>query len=196
MPHDAPAGAVVNGMPDELAPRHLGVRVAQLGALAVLTVAAISTLPGLGDLRSRFARGDPALIVLAGVLELASCLSYVLAFRGVFCSEMSWRFSYQLGMAEQATNVLLPAGGAGGLALGAWALRRGGLSTDYIARRSVAFFVITSAPNFVCAALFGVGLAIGVLHAHAPTAATAALGGLALAAIVLVVLLPRLRPWV
>ena len=35
---------------------------------------------------------------------------------------MSWRFSCQLGMSEQATNVLLPTGGAGGLALGALVL--------------------------------------------------------------------------
>ena len=35
-------------------------------------------------------------------------------------------------MAEQAANVLLPTGGAGGLALGAWALRRIGMPADRI----------------------------------------------------------------
>jgi uncharacterized membrane protein YbhN (UPF0104 family) len=196
MGQETPARAAADDMPEELAPRHLGARVLQLGGLAALTVAAISALPGLSDVRARFANADPALVVLAAVCEVASCLSYVLAFRGVFCAQVGWRFSYELGMAEQATNVLLPTGGAGGLALGAWALRRGGLSTDYIARRSVAFFVITSAPNFICAALFGLGLAAGVLHGHAPTAATAVLGALALGVIVLVVLLPRLGPWI
>ena len=196
MAQDALAGAAADEMPQELAPRHIGARILQLGGLAAVTVATISAVPGLSDLRARFAHADPGLVALAGVLELASCLSYVLAFRGVFCAQVSWRFSYDLGMAEQASNVLLPTGGAGGLALGAWVLRRAGLSTDYIARRSVAFFVITSAPNFACAALFGLLLAAGVLHAHAPTAATAVLGGLALGAIVLVVLLPRLRPWI
>ena len=38
---------------------------------------------------------------------------------------------------------MLSVGGAGGLALGAWILRRGGLALDYIARRTVAFFLIT-----------------------------------------------------
>jgi len=70
-------------------------------------------------------------------------------------------------MAEQATNVLVPTGGAGGLALGAWALRRGGMSTEHIARRSFAFFVITSAPNFLCVLGLRPLLAIHLLSGHA-----------------------------
>jgi uncharacterized membrane protein YbhN (UPF0104 family) len=95
-------------------------------------------------------------------------------------------------MAEQGTNVLVPAGGVGGLALGAWALRQGGMSTDRIGRRSVAFFVLTSAPNFLCAALFGLALASGALPGGGPLILTWALGGLALAAILLVAVLPRI----
>ncbi len=95
-------------------------------------------------------------------------------------------------MAEQATNVLLPAGGVGGLALGAWALRQGGMSTDHIARRSVAFFVLTSAPNFVCAAVLGSAIATGVLPGAGPAALTITLALLAWATIVLVALLPRI----
>ena len=53
---------------------------------------------------------------------------------------MSWRLNYQIGMSEQGANSILPAGGAGGLALGAWALNRGGMSAAHIGRRSVAFF--------------------------------------------------------
>src|SRR5581483_7781032 len=128
-------------------------------------------------------------------LELFSCLSYVGAFRGVFCRGMGWRFSYEIGMAEQATNVLLPAGGAGGLALGAWALRQGGMDTRHIARRSVAFFLITSAPNFLTAALFGFLLATGVLPGHDPLAATIPLASLAAVAIAGVLALPRLIDW-
>ena len=41
-------------------------------------------------------------------------------------------------MAAQGTNVLLPSGGAGGLVLAAWALRRTGMPTERLARRSVA----------------------------------------------------------
>ena len=151
----------------------------------------ISTLPGLDEVRERFAHAEPIWLVALFFLEVASCLSYVVAFRGVFCTRLGWRFSYEIGMAEQGTNVLVPAGGVGGLALGAWALRQGGMSTDRIARRSVAFFVLTSAPNFLCAALFGLALATGVLPGGGPLILTWALGGLALAAILLVAVLPR-----
>ena len=106
-------------------------------------------------MRHRFAQAEVAFIVLIGVLKLGSCLSNVVAFRDVFCARMGWRFSAQLALAEQATNVLVPTGGAGGLALGVWALRQGGMSTEYIGRRSIAFFVLTSIPNFAFAAVLG-----------------------------------------
>jgi hypothetical protein len=41
-------------------------------------------------------------------------------------------------MAEQGANSVLSVSGAGGLALGAWALRRGGMSTEHIGRRTCA----------------------------------------------------------
>jgi uncharacterized membrane protein YbhN (UPF0104 family) len=186
------ASARPNEMPADLSPRHLGRRLLELalfgGAIAIL----VKALPGLGSLRARFAHVDPADIALILMLELASCLSYVAAFRGVFCQRLSWRFSYELGMAEQATNVLLPTGGAGGLALGAWALRQGGMPTEYIGRRSVAFFVITSSINFFCAALFGVLLLTGALPGDAPIVPTVVFTVGAFAAISLVALLPWL----
>jgi uncharacterized membrane protein YbhN (UPF0104 family) len=183
-------------MPEPL-PRELGVggmaRRAGGLVLVVLVVALlIGTLPGLGEVRERFAHAEPVWLVVVFWLEVGSCLAYVVAFRGVFCARLSWRFSYEIGMAEQGTNVLLPAGGVGGLALGAWALRQGGMNTDRIARRSVAFFVLTSAPNFVCAAVLGCALAAGVLPGGGPFLLSAALGGLALATIVLVAVLPRI----
>ena len=59
---------------------------------------------------------------------------------------------------------MLSVGGAGGLALGAWILRRGGLPADYIARRTVAFFLITSLANVTFLALGGLALATGLLN--------------------------------
>jgi glycosyltransferase 2 family protein len=158
----------------------------------------VSSLPGLGELRARFAEVNPLLLALIGLMKLCSSLSNVVAFREVFCRRMSRRFSYELGMAEQATNVLLPTGGAGGLALGAWALRQGGMSTEFIARRSVAFFVITSIPNFVCAGVLGPLLLAGVLPGQAPTVPTAVFTGLVWGVALLVAALPlligRIRP--
>jgi uncharacterized membrane protein YbhN (UPF0104 family) len=179
-------------MPDELSPRRLVWRLVALAVLVGLVAVAVGSLPGLGTLRSRFARADVLLLVLIGVLKLASCLSNVVAFRDVFCPRMSWRFSYQLGMAEQATNVLLPTGGAGGLALGAWALRQGGMPTGHIARRSVAFFVLTSIPNFACAAVLGPLLLTGLFSGHVPVLPTVIFSALAWTVAGLIAVLPRL----
>jgi uncharacterized membrane protein YbhN (UPF0104 family) len=87
----------------------------------------------------------------------------VVVFRAVFCARMSWRLSYQIGMAEQAANSLLPAGGAGGLALGVWALRRGGMSAEHIGRRTVAFFLLTSLANVWTLIAFAAAFAVGII---------------------------------
>src|SRR5512140_3527897 len=130
-------------MPAELSPRHLRTRLLQLTLIVAVVIAVVLAAPGLGDLRTELKDASPGWFALGIVLELLSMLSYVLVFRAVFCPRMTWRMSYQIGMAEQAANSLLPAGGAGGLALGAWALRRGGTPADHIARRTVAFFLLT-----------------------------------------------------
>jgi uncharacterized membrane protein YbhN (UPF0104 family) len=179
-------------VPDELHPRHLGRRVAQLALLAAVLALVVLALPGLSEVRARFARADPGWLALAAAAELASVLSYVVVFRGVFCRRMRWGLSYQIGMAEQAANSLLPAGGAGGLALGAWALRRGGMSTGHIGRRTVAFFIITSAANFIAVIAVGVGLAAGVLPGRASLALTLLPAAAAAATMLLVLALPGL----
>jgi uncharacterized membrane protein YbhN (UPF0104 family) len=178
-------------MPDEFNARHLALRLLALAVLIGLVATAVLSLPGLDKLRGRFSEASPWLLVLIGLLKLGSCLSDVFAFREVFCPNMPWSFSYRLGMTEQAANVLIPAGGTGGLAFGAWALRQAGMATDRIARRSVAFFVLTSIPNFACAAVVGPLLLIGVLNGKAPVIATAAFSALAWGSAVLVAELPR-----
>lgn len=176
-------------MPEELRARHLVLRLLGLAVLMGIVAAAISSIPGLGMVRSRFAHATAWLVAVVFLLKLASCLSNIVAFRDVFCRRLGWRFSYQLGMAEQATNVLVPTGGAGGLALGVWALRQGGESTEHIARRSVTFFVLTSIPNFLIVGLVGVLLLVGA-SGHVPIAPTAVFTGLAFVVGVITVLLP------
>jgi uncharacterized membrane protein YbhN (UPF0104 family) len=163
-----------------------GRRFVEIGVFLVLIIGALFALPGLGDLRERLAGADPSFIALAAIFEIASCLAFVAAFRGVFSRRLSWRFSYEVGMAEQAANVLLPTGGAGGLALGAWALGRIGMPADRIGRRTVAFFLITSSVNFAAVIFAGLGLALGILPgqvALATAAIPALLAALALLAI-------------
>jgi uncharacterized membrane protein YbhN (UPF0104 family) len=130
-----------------------------LAAVAAAVVALVLLLPGLSSLRESFSGAKAGWIALGAALELLSCASYVLVFRAVFCRRMSWRTSTEIGLSEQAANSLLSVGGTGGLALGAWILGRGGVPARQIARRTVAFFLLTSLANVVFLALGGLALA-------------------------------------
>lgn len=180
-------------MPDELSSSHLARRVLELAGLAVVVAVVILFTPGLGALRDRLGDAQPGWLVVAAAAELLSTLSYVVIFRYVFCARMSWRLSYRIGMAEQAANSLLPAGGAGGLALGAWALSRGGMKAEHIARRTVAFFVLTSLPNFALLILFAIGFATGLLGVNQAPAFTDGFAIAAAVGIVLVLAIPAAR---
>ena len=177
-------------IPEELDSRHILRRLIGFAILIAVVAVAVISLPGLGGLRHRFSLVDARLLVAIALLKLASCLANIVAFRDVFCPRMSWRFSYQLGMAEQATNVLLPTGGAGGLALGAWALHQGGMDNEAIGRRSVAFFVLTSLPNFAVTAILGPLLLLHVVTGTDPVLWTVVFTALAWATSIAIALLP------
>jgi uncharacterized protein (TIRG00374 family) len=181
-------GRIADPLPSEFAPsrlrRHAFVVAGILAAIAALVV----LMPGLGEVRDSLSGAQPGWLAAAAVLQLGSCLSYVIAFRAVFCRRMSWRTSYEIGMSELAANSLLSVGGAGGLALGAWILRRGGVPPGQIGRRTVAFFLLTSLANVTALILAGAGLASGVLSGS-PSPALAlvpAVVGVAIVALALV----------
>src|SRR5215218_2418993 len=159
-------------LPDEFSPSRLRRSLLIVGAIVLGVIALIVLVPGLGSLRDRFAGARPEWIAVAAALQLGSCAGYVLVFRGVFCRRMSWRTSTEIGLSELAANSVLSVGGAGGLALGAWILRRGGLPPGQIARRTVAFFLLTSLANVSALIVAGIGLSTGAL----PGSPSSALG--------------------
>src|ERR1700722_18732916 len=169
----------------DVSPHRLRRALLRLGGLVAVVVVVVTLAPGLGELRRRFAEAQPVWIVIGCAFEVLSVLSYVPAFRAVFCKRMSWGTSYKIGVAEEGAGALFPLGGAGSLALGVWALRRGGMPVDEIARKTVAFFLLTSAPSVVMLFLLGVGLATGILPGQGGlllTAVPAAVGAAAIAA--------------
>jgi len=180
------------GLPAELDRRRLMRRAGLMLGLVGLVVVVVALLPGLGSLRSRFAHAAPGWLALGASLKVLSMLAYVVLFRGVFCRRMSWRASSEIAIAELGANAVIPAGGAGGLALGAWALRRGGMPAQHIARRTVAFFLITSAVNVAALIIVGLGLALGVFEGHASLALTLIPASVAGAAIVATIGIGRL----
>ncbi len=179
-------------MPDEFQPRRLAKRTLQIvGVLAVVGLVLLLA-PGLGEVRDILTKAEPKWVAVAVVFEALSCISYVLMFRPIFCQNMPWRTSWEIGLSELAAGSIVPASGAGGLALGAWILSEGGMPAERIASRSVAFFLIKSSVNFIAVAVLGTVMALGLLGPDLSLWLTAvpAVGALLVIAAVLVV--PRL----
>jgi uncharacterized protein (TIRG00374 family) len=181
-------------LPDEFDTRRLLRRTAVVvGLLAVLGLVVVFA-PGLGDVRDRLDEAEPGWLALGIVFEALSCLSYVVMFRPVFCRQMPRRTSAEIALSELAVGSIVPASGAGGLALGAWILHEGGMPGEQIARRSVAFFLVKSSVNFVAVAVIGTAMAIGLLGPDVSLWLTAVPAALSLLVLVVVALLPRLGP--
>jgi uncharacterized membrane protein YbhN (UPF0104 family) len=180
-------------MPREFDPRRLARRALQIAALLGVLILIVVLAPGLGEVRDKLAGAEPGWIALAVVLEALSGISYVLMFRPVFCRHMPWRTSTEIALSTLGMGSIVPASGAGGLALGAWILHEGGMPAERIARRSVAFFMIKSAVNFVAVAVIGTLMAVGLFGPHQSLLLTALPAAAAALVIGLVLLIPRLR---
>jgi len=181
-------------MPPELEPRRLQRRTLQV-VIALAVVALIVFLaPGLGQVRDKLEGASPGWIALAVALEAMSGLSYVVMFKPLFCPRMPWRTSFEIGWSELGMGSIVPASGAGGLALGAWILHEGGMPADQIARRSVAFFLLKSSVNFAAVAVLGTLMAVGVVGPHRSLLLTAFPAVGAALVIAVVFYLPRLGP--
>lgn len=129
--------------------------------------------------------------MIAGtILELLSCLSYVILFQGVF-----WRgpraLTARIAWSELGANSLVSMGGAGGIALGAWVLRLKGAPVERIAERSVALFALTSVVNVVALVVCGVGMGVGILDGPHDALLTFLPAGVGATAIVATLILAR-----
>jgi uncharacterized protein (TIRG00374 family) len=142
--------------------RQLLRSVALLVVLGVIVVALLAAVPSLAAVTRELGHAQAGWVVLAVVAELASCCAFVFFFQGIF-----WRgprrLAARLAWTEMAAGALLPAGGAGGLGLGAVILSKLGMPGRAIAIRSTVVFLVTSAVTVGALSLFGLGLAAGVL---------------------------------
>jgi uncharacterized membrane protein YbhN (UPF0104 family) len=175
-----------------------GRAIARRGALfAVIAAAAIvgiSALPGVDDVRDRLAGADARWLAAAAACSVGSMLGFVRALWAVFDRVVPWRRALVLGLAEQGANVLLPAGGAGGPAFGAFVMRRIGVPPALADKRHAALFLATSAVGFFALVLAGTGVATGVLPGDVSLVASALPAAGAAALIALAVVYARLPP--
>jgi uncharacterized protein (TIRG00374 family) len=147
--------------------------------------------------RKKIGDGDASWFIAALAFTILSFGGYVAMFRGVFVGDLSridLAASYQITMAGLAATRLFAAGGAGGIALTAWALRRAGMDRRKVADKTLAFLILTYAVYMVALVVVGVGLRVGLLAGPAPFAITVVPAIFGLVAIVVGLALSRVPP--
>jgi uncharacterized protein (TIRG00374 family) len=163
-------------------------------------------LVGLGDAMSKLDDADPLWIGIAIGFNVAAYATYIALFKAVVGGDalrLTWLETYEINMAGVAATLLFSAGGAGGVALTYWALRKAGMRRRDVARRMVAFVTLHYAFYPLALIVFGVLLRTGVLNGKGSVELTiipAAVAGLLIVAGVLIALIPpdierRLRPF-
>jgi uncharacterized protein (TIRG00374 family) len=173
--------------------------------VVVILVALYLVLPelaGLEDALRKIEDADPVWMAIALGFNLLSFAAYIALFRGILGGEgvpprvrerLDWRTSYQITLAGLAATRLFSAGGAGGIALTYWALRRAGMATREAASRMVAFLVLLYTIYLGALVLTGIFLRIGLFPGPGPVGMTivpAALAGAALLILFLISLIP------
>ncbi len=186
-------------------------RMLQTGVIVIVLLVGIyflfPKLVGLGDAVGRLDEADPIWIGVAIVFSIASYATYIALFKAVVGGEdlrLTWRETYQINMAGVAATLLFSAGGAGGIALTYWALRKAGMRRRDVARRMVAFITLHYAFYPLALIVFGLLLRTGVVNGVNSVELTiipAAIAGLMIGVGVLVTLIPadvesRLMPHV
>jgi uncharacterized protein (TIRG00374 family) len=186
-------------------------RLLQTGVVVVALLVGIyflfPKLVGVGDGISKLDDADPVWIGIAIVFSIASYATYIALFKAVVGGDalkLSWGETYEINMAGVAATLLFSAGGAGGVALTYWALRKAGMDRRDVARRMIAFVSLHYAFYPFALIVFGLLLRTGVLHGSNSVELTiipAAIAGLLLVIGAAVTLIPsdveaRLMPHV
>lgn len=141
---------------------------------------------GVGEAYERVSDGDHAWLAAAFGFQVLAIAAYVALFHGIQVppgSPLTHRDSYLITMASLAATRLFAAGGAGGVALTAWALRRSGMERREVAERMIAFLVVLYGVYVFAMVACGIGLRVGLLPGEAPfglTVVPAIVGGLAI----------------
>jgi uncharacterized membrane protein YbhN (UPF0104 family) len=138
--------------------------IVSLVVLVILVGALLLAVPGLSEVEERLRDVAPGWIALALGLELASCAGYAIAFCMIFY-RVPTILAVRTALSEMAFGAVLPVGGAGGIAIGAWVAKAKGGSLRRFMERSAVLFLLTSGINAATLALAGLLVGAGVLHA-------------------------------
>jgi uncharacterized protein (TIRG00374 family) len=175
-------------------------RLVQTGVIVLILLVGIyflfPKLVGLGDSVGKLDDADPVWIGVAILFSIASYATYIALFKAVVGGDalkLTWGETYQINMAGVAAALLFSAGGAGGVALTWWSLKKAGMQRRDIARRMVAFISLHYAFYPLALIVFGLLLRTGVVNGENSVELTiipAAIGGILLAAGAAITLIP------
>jgi uncharacterized membrane protein YbhN (UPF0104 family) len=185
-------------------------RIVQTALLVLLILVGVyflfPKLVGLSGALGRLDEADPVWIAVALGFNVLAFATYIVLFKAVVGGDalrLTWKETYEINIAGVAATRLFSAGGAGGIALTYWALRKAGMGRRDVGRRMVAFLTLNYAFYPLAVILFGVLLRTGVLNGKDSVELTivpAAVAGACLLVAVLVALIPpdlerRLAPY-
>jgi uncharacterized protein (TIRG00374 family) len=171
LPTDRSSEFLVDSEGDEQEPSFFAdpKRLLQTFVVVLLLVLGIYVLlpniVGLDDAIERLGQANAVWLGVALVFGILMFVSYVGLFRGVVGERvrLDWRESYEITMAGLAATRLFSAGGAGGIALTYWAVRRAGMPRREAACRMTAFLVLLYSVYLLTLVVDGVLLWTGVL---------------------------------
>jgi uncharacterized membrane protein YbhN (UPF0104 family) len=174
-------------------------RIAQTIVAVLVVVAAIyflfPKLVGVEDGIRKLGDGDPVWLAVAFAFSILMFAAYVALFKGIVGEQLDlrWSESYQITMAGLAATRLFSAGGAGGIILTYWALRKAGMPRRQSAARMVAFLVLLYAVYMFSLVIGGILLETGVFAGPDPAGLTivpAAVAGGVIIVFLLIALIP------
>ena len=149
-----------------LTPRRLIQTLVLIVAILVGVYFLFPKLVGLSDALSRLDDADPVWIAVAIGFNVVAIGTYIALFKAVVGGDalrLTWAETYEINMAGVAATLIFSAGGAGGIALTYWALRKAGMGRQDVGRRMVAFLTLHYIFYPAALIVFGVLLRTGVL---------------------------------
>ena len=174
-------------------------RLIQTGILVLLLIGGIYFLfpkiVGVQGTISKLGDADAIWLVVALAFDVVAYLSFAALFRGVAARGLglTFREAYEITMAGLAAALLFSAGGAGGVALNYWAIRKAGLEAGRAVCRMIAFLVLLYGVYVAAVVVDGILLRTGVLNGPSPVGLTlvpAAIAGVLLVAVLLISRIP------
>jgi uncharacterized membrane protein YbhN (UPF0104 family) len=171
-------------------------RMLKLVGFLVFAYLILKLIPGLEKALNNLKGVGWEWIVVAAGVETLSTLGYVVSWRGILDPENllaeiegGRHLAAETAWAQLGGGLLVPGGTLGSLGVGAWMLKRLGMSMEGVAERQFTLMFLNSGVDGLAIVVFGAGLAAGVFNGEAslgltllPAAVTAV--GLVLALLV------------